>query len=196
MTDPNADATLFLGLGRLPGVGSKTVMGLAVAFPTAEALLAADPEMLEGAVGSAMAQRFLAVRSRLQETLGQARRVIERHTDRGIAIVPFTADAYPPLLRLTTDPPPILYMRGREDVLASSQTVAIVGTREPTPTGVAIAAKVAERFAREGYVVVSDLAAGIDTTAHRGALAGGVTAAVLGTPIDDRPVSWTDHRTP
>ena len=65
------------------------------------------------------------------------------------------------------------------------KTVAIVGTRKPTEYGIRVAKKLAYECARRGVIVVSGLAYGVDAMAHRGALeAGGVTVAVLGTPID------------
>lgn len=72
-----------------------------------------------------------------------------------------------------------------EPVSERPKTVAIVGSRKPTPYGAEIARKLAYEAAKRGAVVVSGLAYGIDSIAHRGALeAGGVTVAILGTPID------------
>jgi DNA processing protein len=90
---------------------------------------------------------------------------------------------YPRLLA-TIASPPALYVRGTiesDDALA----IAIVGTRRPSPYGVAVAEMIAADLAARGVTVVSGLARGIDTAAHRGALAaGGRTIAVLGTGID------------
>lgn len=90
---------------------------------------------------------------------------------------------YPPLLA-TVPSPPELYVRGSiepDDALA----VAIVGTRRPSPYGVAVAEMLARDLAARGVTIVSGLARGIDTAAHHGALAaGGRTIAVLGSGID------------
>jgi len=76
-------------------------------------------------------------------------------------------------------------IRGPSKEAKRPKTVAIVGTRKPTDYGVAMARKLAYECAKRGAIVVSGLAFGIDSVAHRGALeAGGVTVAVLGTPID------------
>jgi DNA processing protein len=90
---------------------------------------------------------------------------------------------YPPLLA-TVPSPPDLHARGElvpDDALA----IAIVGTRRPSPYGIAVAEMLARDLAARGVTIVSGLARGIDTAAHRGALAaGGRTIAVLGTGID------------
>jgi DNA processing protein len=92
--------------------------------------------------------------------------------------------AYPANLREIQAPPGRLYVRGtltEDDVLA----VAIVGARAATPYGVAVAERLAADLAARGVTVVSGLARGIDSAAHRGALrAGGRTIAVLGSGVD------------
>ncbi|MBI2152563.1 MAG: DNA-protecting protein DprA [Candidatus Rokubacteria bacterium] len=93
-------------------------------------------------------------------------------------------DEYPAPLRAIPDPPPFLLARGElraEDALA----LAIVGSRHATPYGVAVAERLAAELAARGVTIVSGLARGIDTAAHRGALAaGGRTIAVLGCGVD------------
>jgi DNA processing protein len=92
--------------------------------------------------------------------------------------------AYPVLLGAVPSPPPTLFVRGAlgdDDALA----IAIVGSRRPSPYGLAVAEQLATDLAARGVTIVSGLARGIDTAAHRGALAaGGRTLAVLGSGID------------
>ena len=89
-------------------------------------------------------------------------------------------DSYPTNLKTIFDPPPVLYYRG--DLLATdSLSVGIVGARRATPYGREVAHKFARDLVRSGITVVSGLARGVDSAAHRGALAGkGRTLAVLG----------------
>lgn len=99
-------------------------------------------------------------------------------------IVSFGDSCYPELLRSIESPPLILYVRG---TLASEdlRSIAVVGARSATPYGKENARRFAADLSQSGYVVVSGLARGIDTWAHRGALeAGGKTIAVLGCGID------------
>lgn len=81
--------------------------------------------------------------------------------------------------------PPQLWLRGDPELLRQCQRVAVVGSRSPSPAGRQRAAQLARRLAGEGITVVSGLALGVDTIAHRTAIdAGGSTIAVLGTPLD------------
>jgi DNA processing protein len=92
--------------------------------------------------------------------------------------------AYPVALTTIADPPPVLWVRGRVEVL-SAPSVAIVGSRAASPYGLSVAAQLAGDLAARGLVIVSGLARGIDSAAHRGALAAaGVTVAVLGSGVD------------
>lgn len=91
---------------------------------------------------------------------------------------------YPRSLRWIADPPSVLYIRGR--LAASHQlALAVIGSRKPTPYGKMSAQRFGQTLAEHGYTVVSGLARGIDSLAHRGALqAGGQTLAVLGSGIN------------
>ncbi|MBC3875934.1 DNA-protecting protein DprA [Undibacterium sp. LX15W] len=95
------------------------------------------------------------------------------------------ADAdYPQNLLTIPDPPILLYVKGRLDLL-SAQTIAVVGSRNATAQGVANAEKFSESLSQAGLCISSGLAAGIDTAAHVGALKGiGSTIAVIGTGAD------------
>lgn len=93
---------------------------------------------------------------------------------------------YPSVLHTLTDPPPVLYGLGHWQVF-DKPAVAIVGARHCTPRAAAHAFGLAREIASQGWCVVSGLARGIDTAAHKGALASGVpasTMAVLGCGID------------
>jgi DNA processing protein len=88
------------------------------------------------------------------------------------------------VLRRIFDPPPVLFARGRIDLL-SSVSIGVVGTRHPTPYGVAAAERLGGDLARAGMTITSGMARGIDTAAHKAALAAeGPTIAVLGCGVD------------
>ena len=107
-----------------------------------------------------------------------------RWLERGLALLPATAAAYPPLLRESPDAPAVLYVCG--DVLALAEPqLAMVGSRNPTAGGRATARQFAASFARFGLTITSGLALGIDAACHEGAIgAQGLTVAVLGCGLD------------
>lgn len=106
-------------------------------------------------------------------------RGIERQPD--ISLAAFKEEGYPELLKKIYDPPLLLYVKGR---LPEERCVSIVGSRDSTRQGNETALRLAGELCRGGLAVVSGMALGIDTYAHRGALdAGGRTVAVLGSGL-------------
>ncbi len=98
----------------------------------------------------------------------------------GIRIITFLDEEYPKLFWRSADPPALLYVLGDTSFLDEMNTVAIIGTREPSPFGMRTAEKLGRTFAERGFADVSGLATGCDTGGHRGCLAaGGKTAAIL-----------------
>ncbi len=120
--------------------------------------------------------------------LQSLRTICEQEIDRleafGGAMLTFEDTLYPELLKQIHDPPPVLYTLGNQDLL-SSQSIAVVGSRAATSYGKRIARDLSHKLAAHKITVVSGLALGIDTEAHRGALqAGGDTISVLGCGLD------------
>jgi DNA processing protein len=113
-----------------------------------------------------------------------ASRALDRASRRRIDVVAWGDVRYPPLLAATPDPPLVLWVRGRADLLASS-SIAIVGSRAASPYGLEVAGRLGADVVARGFTVVSGLARGIDSASHRGALeSGGPTIAVLGSGAD------------
>lgn len=101
----------------------------------------------------------------------------------GCRIVTILDEEYPPLLREIADPPPFLYVRG--SLAGIGTAVAVVGSRRASAYGRTVTERLAEELSRHGVSVISGLARGIDTAAHRGALKGeGRTVGVLGCGVD------------
>lgn len=102
----------------------------------------------------------------------------------GNAALTIADPRYPRRLREIADPPPLLFVRGRADILDRPQ-LAIVGSRNPSASGGDTAFEFAALLSRSGLAITSGLALGIDACGHRGALyAGGLTIAVAGTGLD------------
>lgn len=119
---------------------------------------------------------------------GKARQLAEeewaRVCEQGATIVTLSCPAYPERLKEIYDPPPVLWVRGNVSLL-SRPSLAIVGTRHPSPYGSGVAEMLSRDLAARRLLVVSGMARGIDTCAHKGALvARSPTLAVWGTGID------------
>ena len=114
---------------------------------------------------------------------GRAAAAMDRAAGAGIAAVAWSDPSYPPMLAAIVDPPPVLWLRGCASAL-EPPAVAIVGSRAGSPYALAVAERLAADLAARGVVVVSGLARGVDSAAHRGALTAGATIAVLGSGPD------------
>ncbi|WP_341313688.1 DNA-processing protein DprA [Paraburkholderia sp. IMGN_8] len=183
-TLPATDIELaaWLRLSLAPGLKPAALRLLLSAFGLPEAIFEQSPEALAGIAGEAAARAVLAPTS--PEFDAQFATVIAWRELPGNHLVALDDPAYPPTLLTMPDPPPLLYIKGRLDLL-HTRAIAVVGSRSATPQGV----EDAERFARElsvaGVTIVSGLALGIDGAAHRGGLEGaGGTVAVIGTGAD------------
>lgn len=121
--------------------------------------------------------------ARIDGALTSAGEELERWRSRGIGVHAFFDDGYPEQLRDIREMPPVLFSRGA--LVPEQGAVAVVGTRRASERGLAVATTVARSLAAHGVTVVSGLAAGIDTAAHRAALASGArTVAVIGTGVE------------
>ncbi|MGB9839438.1 DNA-processing protein DprA [Thermovenabulum sp.] len=109
---------------------------------------------------------------------------IEKAEKKGCTIITIDDKDYPQLLKEIYDPPLVIYVKGKKELL-KKESIAIVGTRKPTEYGKKVAEELAAKLAKRNLNIISGLAKGIDSFAHKGALkVEGSTVAVLGTGID------------
>lgn len=169
----------WLRLTMLPGIGSTSFIRLLARFHTPGEVLRASRGALREVVGPALAER-IAEYADAVDVDGQER-VMEKY---GVALITLEDPAYPPRLAEIYDPPLALFVRG--DLHSADETcLAIVGTRRATPYGLRMAERFGSELAIRGVTVVSGMASGIDSAAHRGAIqSGGRTIAVLGNGVD------------
>ena len=118
------------------------------------------------------------------EARARAERALEAAPAAGATPLAWFDPRYPALLGCIADPPPVLWVKGCLDVL-DARAIAIVGSRAATGYALDVGYRLASELAGRGAVVVSGLARGVDSAAHRGCLdAGGATVAVLGSGVD------------
>jgi DNA processing protein len=170
--------THWLALTTVPGIGGVTARKLIERFGDVESIFAATVAELSEIprVTIAMAQQLLAT------PLEQLEDELLSLNDEGIDLLTWDDARFPNRLRSLPDAPMVLFMRGalkRTD----DNAVAVVGTREPTPSAVEVAHTIGRELAARDVTIVSGLALGIDTAGHRGAIETGRTIAVLGSGI-------------
>lgn len=175
-----ANLLAWLSLKSVPGIGNHLFKRLIDRFKSPEMVLSASAEELHQVEG--MTQRVVdAVRNHISPP--KLQHELDRAHQKGYQLVTLLDPCYPPLLREIPDPPPYLYVYGNLDDTLNS--IAMVGSRNPTGYGLTTTRRLAEDLARLGIIVVSGMARGIDTAAHEGALMGhGKTIAVLGCGLD------------
>jgi DNA processing protein len=171
----------WLALALTPGLGARMAGKLLREFSSPEAIFAASLTALEGQhLPAAVAQAIHA-----RQPLSDAAKELALVQAAGVRLLTWDEPQYPVRLREIYDPPPLLYVRGNVELLAR-HSISIVGARRPTPYGNQMAERLGRDLAERGLVVMSGLARGIDSSAHKGALSStrGATIGVLGCGID------------
>jgi DNA processing protein len=170
----------WLALSLTPGIGANRGRKLVELFDGVDRLFSASLTELEAADLPAASTESLSLGKSMELAVAE----FDRVNAIGGSIVALDHTNYPKQLREIYDPPLVLYAKGNIEVL-SKFGLAVVGTRQPTPYGIGIAERLAADLAARGLVVISGMAKGIDSAAHRGALAAqGPTIAVAGAGID------------
>ncbi|HEY6903803.1 MAG TPA: DNA-processing protein DprA [Candidatus Acidoferrales bacterium] len=171
----------WLALALTPGLGARTAGKLLLEFGSPDAIFDASLTSLEGQrVPAAVAQALHSKRP-----LSDAARELAQAQAMGCRLVTWDEPEYPARLREIYDPPPLLYVLGKVELL-NRHVISVVGARRPTPYGNQMAERLSKDLADRGLVIASGLARGIDASAHKGALASpcGGTIGVLGSGID------------
>src|SRR5579883_3211423 len=169
----NEDELYWLALALTPGLGARRAGQLLRKFHSPQQIFRASAAELEAAGLPGSIASSIASGCAFEDAADQ-QELIRR---RGARLVTRFDPAYPARLGDIYDPPVLLFVLG--DVrLLSGDAIAIVGTRRPTPYGIAAAERIAGDLARAGLTITSGLARGIDTAAHRACLqANGSTIA-------------------
>lgn len=174
------DILHWLALRLVPGLGTRKANQILAQFRTPQAIFRASRSDLEASGLAGSVAQTIASGCTFDEAVDQQQKMLET----GTVLVPLADPAYPARLREIFDPPIALFTRGRLELLQGI-LLGVVGTRRPTAYGTAAAQRLSADLAQAGLVIVSGMARGIDTAAHRAALdAGGETVAVFGCGVD------------
>ncbi|HVU45287.1 MAG TPA: DNA-processing protein DprA [Terracidiphilus sp.] len=174
------DQLAWLALALTPGLGPKRILEAVRELEWPSQILTLPLTALEGLRFPAEAAQFVfdgKARAAAMAEWGK----VQKH---GASIVCYGSEAYPERLREIYDPPPVLWVMG-DAALLHKPAIAVVGTRHPSPYGTGVAEMLSRDMAARRLLIVSGMARGIDSWAHKGALAARMpTLAVWGTGID------------
>ena len=170
----------WLALALTPGMGPTRCFRAVRGLRRASRVFSASLTELEGAGLPAAGAQFVFHGKSRKAAEEEMKRVVEG----GVQLLTPDDEHYPGRLLEIFDPPSVLWVRGDPAIL-NRPGIAVVGTRQPSPYGAGMAEMLSRELARRGLAILSGMARGVDTAAHKGALdAGGLTVAVWGTGID------------
>ncbi len=170
----------WLALALTPGLGPRRILDAVSELSTPSQIFDLTLTELEGLRLPAHAAQYFFDGKSCKAANEEWSRVVEH----GATIVTYGCSQYPNALKEIYDPPPVLWVRGAVGLLALP-SIAVVGTRHPSPYGSAVAEMLSRDLAARRLLIVSGMARGIDTCAHKGALSARMpTVAVWGTGID------------
>ena len=170
----------WLALALTPGMGPTRCFRAVRGLRRASRVVSASLTELEGAGLPAAGAQFVFHGKSRKAAEEEMKRVVEG----GVQLLTPDDEHYPGRLLEIFDPPSVLWVRGDPAIL-NRPGIAVVGTRQPSPYGAGMAEMLSRELARRGLAILSGMARGVDTAAHKGALdAGGLTVAVWGTGID------------
>ncbi|MGB6973481.1 MAG: DNA-processing protein DprA [Terracidiphilus sp.] len=170
----------WLAMTLAPGLGPKRILDAMKLLDAPARLFQLSLTELEGLRLPAESAQFLFDGKAREAAEDEWSRVVEQ----GATLVTYGCREYPDRLREIYDPPPVLWVRGAVELL-KRPSIAIVGTRHPTPYGTGVAEMLARDLSARRMLVISGMARGIDSHAHKGALTARMpTVAVWGTGVD------------
>ena len=170
----------WLALRIVPGLGTVGALKLLDKLKSPQAIFRASASELEGAGMSPAQARNIASGCSFEDAVDQQQKMLNV----GAQLVSIHDQRFPKRLREIFDPPIILFALGRIDLMPTA-SIGVVGTRNPTPYGMAAAERLSADLSRAGLTIISGMARGIDASAHQAALKeNGDTIAVLGCGVD------------
>ncbi len=178
---PNPESVARALLCSVDGVGEKILHKILEQVESAQLLFQSPQTLYEADLRELQGLSLDSLHDKLKQW--EIEEAAERLRQKNVGLLSEVDPHYPRFLKETYSPPPVLYYRGHPELL-TEPSVAIVGTRRCSEGGREIATELSGGLAELGLTIVSGMAAGIDTAAHKGALEKGNTVAVLGTGVD------------
>jgi DNA processing protein len=174
----------WLRLLETPKLGRESARKLLAAFGSPQAVMEATGPARREVVGPVQAAALATTSESVEALVAATLAWLEAAAPEPRAVITLGDPRYPRALLDTTDPPLLLYAQGRFELL-QADSIAVVGSRNPTPQGTENARAFSRHLSHAGFTVVSGMALGVDAAAHAGGLEGdSSTLAVVGTGLD------------
>lgn len=174
------DELHWLALRMATGLGTRRALQILQQFRSPKEIFQASKRDLEAAGLAPSTAQSLVSGCAFEDAITQQNRL----RDNGAQLITYFDPRYPAPLKQIYDPPVTLYAKGRVEIL-DTVMLAVVGTRRPTAYGLSVTERLSTGLCRAGLTIVSGMARGIDTAAHKATLeAGGNTVAVFGSGLD------------
>ncbi|MEP7057099.1 MAG: DNA-processing protein DprA [Caldimonas sp.] len=178
------EAAAWVRLLETPGLGRGSARKLLAAFGSPQAVFSSSPSARREVVGAELASALAASSEDIERQIATTLAWLDTSAPEARTVITLGDPGYPAPLLQTADPPLLLYAQGHAELL-QVESLAVVGSRNPTPQGAENARAFSTHLSSAGLVIVSGLALGIDAAAHEGGLDGGAgTIAVVGTGLD------------
>jgi DNA processing protein len=176
----------YYWLSQMTHLSERSALKFKDKFPTFESWDTLPPSERNDAARTTLGDDcFKVLTTNFDSAIERAFKDLKSHKSRGIKVISMHGPLYPDLLRKIPDPPLILFVKGAIEALLENMNVAVIGTRDTTPTGEKVATRIAKWLGEHNWCIVSGLAKGIDAAAHRGAIeAKAKTIAVMAMPLD------------
>jgi DNA processing protein len=190
-TNKNSDHLKYwVAYSKIPQIGPIHFKRLADYFIDMETAWKARPnELMKAGIERDLASKIITSRDEVSPD-----EELEKMKNKGVEAVPITSNNYPKRLKEIYNPPPLLYFRGSLDFLKNN-CIAVVGTRKFSPYGKQAVEELTSELARSGITIISGLALGIDSLAHKATLSSkGKTIAVLGSAVNKECVYPSTNR--
>ncbi|MDP2720796.1 MAG: DNA-processing protein DprA [bacterium] len=172
------DLPFYIALAAAPGIGPVRFQLLTKHFKTAEAVWKAPDKILQKALTPKLFQQFTHYRKNFDTQI-----YLDKVSKLNIEVITLNDENYPKLLKEISDAPPVLYVKG--EIPKGERIIGVVGTRKMTSYGREVTEILVRELVASGFVVVSGLARGVDSYAHRVTIGNvGKTIAVLGGGVD------------
>lgn len=165
------DKTDIFALNLIQGIGKKSLFNIIKSGLSTSEFISLDEEELGKYVkGPGKANAIDVIHNHFEQYQEKAVAEIDNLNENDIQVITYIESDYPYLYKKIPDPPVFLYIKGNKELLNYRKSIAVIGTRDCSVMGSNIAFNTAKYFAEQGYNIVSGLALGIDTAAHKGAL--------------------------